>query len=104
MNEHSAVIKTVRIASDTTKEGFVRINAHDFDHDEHKLFDKADKHLVPPRPIKAVAAETADVEDLRKKLGEALNRAAEAASERDEMKARAEAAEAKLGGEKPKAK
>jgi hypothetical protein len=96
-------LPTVRVKA-PDGDGFVVINAVDFDHDEHELFDKKDKALVPERSKKVVAAESADVEDLRKQLGEAQNRATEAESERDEMKARAEAAEAKLSGDKPKGK
>jgi len=101
-------IPTVRVKADT-KDGFMVINAAEFDHDLHELHDKNDKHLVPPRSAKLEAAENASVDELRKKLGEALNRAVEAESERDEMKARAEAAEkalaeAKAGGDKLKAK
>src|ERR1700733_6249631 len=100
-------IPTVRVKADT-KDGFAIINAHDFDHDLHELHDKKDKHLIPPRSARVEAAETASIDELRKKLGEALDRAVEAESERDEMKTRAEAAEkalaeaaeAKAGGDK----
>src|ERR1700677_3511873 len=78
-------LPTVRVKADT-KDGFALINASDFDHDVHELHDKNDKHLVPPRSAKVEAVETASIVDLRKKLGEALNRAEEAESERDEMK------------------
>jgi hypothetical protein len=96
-------IPTVRVKADN-HEGFVRINAADFDHDEHELHDKKDKHLVPERSAKAEEVEAKSLDDLRKKLGEALDRVTEAESERDEWRTRAEAAEAKLGGEKPKSK
>jgi hypothetical protein len=92
-------IPTVRVKADT-KDGFMTINAHDFDHDLHELHDKKDKHLVPPRSANVEAAENASLDELRKKLGEALDRAVEAESERDEWKARAEASEAKLAPKK----
>jgi hypothetical protein len=96
----SRAIPTVRVKA-PTKDGFALINITDFDHDEHELYDKKDAHLVPTKEHKA---EVAGLDGLRKQLGVTQDRAIEAESERDEWKARAEAAEAKLGGEKPKAK
>jgi len=88
-------VPTVRVKS-ADDDGFTVINAADFDHDEHELFDKKDKALVPERSAKADAAEAADAGELREQLGEALDRATEAESERDEWKARAQASEAKV--------
>jgi hypothetical protein len=88
-------IPMVRVKADT-EQSFVLINCKDFDHDVHELHDKKDKGLIPPRPEKVEVAEAADIDDLRKQLGRALDRAAEAESERDEMKSRAEAAEKAL--------
>jgi hypothetical protein len=96
-------VPTIRIKADTAP-GFAVINRDEFDHDEHELFDKKDAPLVPARSKKVITAEAPDIEELRKQLGEANNRVLEAESERDEWRARAEAAETKLGGEKPKAK
>jgi hypothetical protein len=88
-------VPTVRVKA-PSGDGFMVINAADFDHDEHELHDKKDKHLVPARSRKVVEAESANLDELSKQLGEALDRATEAESERDEWKARAEAAEEKL--------
>ena len=90
-------IPTVRIKADT-KDGFALINAHEFNHDEHELFDKKDKHLIPPAPT----VENIDNEALRKSLAAARDQNAELESELAEWKARAEAAEAKLAGAKQK--
>lgn len=84
---------TIRIKADT-ESGFAIVNAEDFNHDEHELHDKKDKHLIPPRPQKVSPEDASDIEGLKKQLAEALDRAVEAESERDEWKARAEAAEA----------
>jgi hypothetical protein len=102
MNDQFAV-PTIRVKADT-ESGFMLINRDEFDHDEHELFDTKDKPLVPARSKKVEAVEAADIEDIRKQLGEALDRLLEAESERDEWKARAEAAEGKLAAEKPKGK
>lgn len=85
-------IQTVRVKA-ATEDGFVSINAGDFDQSEHELFDQADAHLVPKRSAKVEASEAADIDDLKRQLADALDRATEAESERDEWKARAEAAE-----------
>ena len=85
-------VPTVRVKSGAER-SFVVINAADFDHDEHELFDDTDAGLVPARAAKVVAAEAENIAALQKLLGEAEDRAMEAESERDEMKARAEAAE-----------
>lgn len=100
---HQFAVPTIRVKADT-ESGFMVINRDEFDHDEHELFDKKDLPLVPARSKKVVAAETVDVEDMRKQLGEAQDRILEAESERDEWKARAEAAETKLATPQPKAK
>jgi hypothetical protein len=92
-NPHA--VPTVRVKAET-EGGFAIINAVDFDHDAHELFDKKDKHLVPERPRRVTEAEAADIEGLRKALGEAEDRALEAESERDEWKGRAEAAEKQI--------
>ena len=83
------------------------INAADFDHDQHELFDKADADLVPPRSAKGKAGDTADVKEFLKQVAMAEARADEAESAREEMKVRAEAAEkdlAKLADGKKKSK
>jgi hypothetical protein len=90
----SRAVPTVRIKA-PTKDGFALINIADFDHDEHELHDKKDAHLVPTKEHKA---EAAGIDELRKMLGMAQDHAMEVESERDEWKARAEAAEAKLAG------
>ena len=89
---HPSVVPTIRVKADA-EDGFVRINASEFDATEHQLFDKADKHMVPERPAKVAAAEAEGIAELQKQLGEALDRALEAESERDEWKVRAEKAE-----------
>jgi hypothetical protein len=94
----SRAVPTVRVKA-PTQAGFALINVSEFDHDAHELFDKKDGHLIPSRVEKAEASNS---EELRKKLGAAEDKAAEAELERDEWKARAEAAEAKLAGEKSK--
>lgn len=88
-------VPTVRIKN-PAGDGFLVVNAVDFDHDEHELYDKKDKSLVPPRSAKAVSAEATDLKDLLKKLGMAEDRVVEAELERDEMKVRAETAEKAL--------
>lgn len=93
-------VPTVRVKS-PTKTGFALINIADFDHDTHELFEPKDEHLVPKHEHKV---ESAGIDEMRKELGAAQDKAMEAESERDEWKARAEAAETKLAGEKPKAK
>lgn len=89
-------VPTVRVKAPTAT-GFALINISDFNHEEHEVFDKKDAHLIPTPERKA---EVAGIEDLRKKLGAAEDRATEAESERDEWKARAEAAETKLAAKK----
>lgn len=93
-------IPTVRVKA-PTKDGFALINIADFNHDVHELHDKKDARLIPTREHKE---EAAGIEELRKKLGAAEDRAIEAESERDEWKARTEAAETKLAAAQPKAK
>jgi hypothetical protein len=100
--DHQFAVPTVRVASDLTDAGFVSINAADFDHDTHELFDKKDKHLLPARKPKVDPNEAASVDDLRKQLADVTNRALEAESDRDEYKVRAEAAEAQLEDSKGK--
>lgn len=88
-------VPTVRVASDTTEGGFVLINVVEFDHNEHLLFDDADAGMVPP-PKEAAPEVSSDVTDLRAQISDLEDQVLEALSERDEWKARAEAAEAAL--------
>jgi hypothetical protein len=92
-------VPTVRVKA-PTKTGFALVNVTDFDHGVHELHDKKDKHLIPPPPT----ADDVDLASTRKALAAVQDQLAEMTSECDEWKARAEAAEAKLGGNKPKDK
>jgi hypothetical protein len=89
------LVPTIRVKA-PTKDGLALINISDFDHDKHELFDEKDEHLVPTRDHRA---EAAGIEELRKQLGVAEDLVIEAESERDEWKARAEAAERKLAAQ-----
>jgi len=88
----SRQVATVRVKA-PTKSGFMLVNVSDFNHELHDVFDKKDAHLIP---TPAEKADGTALEAMRKELGAALDRMTEIESERDEWKARAEAAEMKL--------
>lgn len=94
-------IQMVRIVGETD-DGFVRINASDFDHKTHALFDDEDAGLVPA-PKEDKVEVSSDITELRALISDLEDQVLEAQSEREEFKARAEAAEKELGDMKAEA-